>query len=150
MPPLIAFDIDGTLFDVDEGTDYESAESVRAGTRPHVPTCDLVRLLYAYGYRVAYVTGRCRPLRALTLVQTRIHAGLPAGFLRMQRNWKGYAEMSAYKARELIDLGASVYVGDHPADAEAARIAGIPFISIEDFRAGAAVSMLDAMRGVVA
>lgn len=133
---LIAFDLDGTLFDVREGTDYESRDSVRAGARPHVESVRRVCDLFDRGYRVAYVTGRCEHLRGLTVVQTRVQAGLPPGQLRMQPFWMGYDVMASWKAAQLVELGAVMYVGDHEADRTAARTAGIPFVHVDEFRAG--------------
>lgn len=131
---LLAFDIDGTLLDVDEGTDYESPESVRKGARTNDESAERVRVLASKGHRFAYVTGRCGHLRPVTLVQ--LSKAVPMGPLHMQRAWEGYAKMAEWKGAVLVKLEAAVYVGDHAADREAARIAGIPFVHVDDFRAG--------------
>lgn len=136
---VIAFDIDGTLLDVDEGTDYEDPASVRRGARPNAQSVARVVELAERGHKVAYVTGRCHHLRAVTITQLLVKAKLPPGELRTQAKWEGYPAMATYKARALEELGASAYVGDHDADRQAARLAGIPFFHVDEFRAGALI-----------
>lgn len=138
---VIAFDLDGTLFRTKRGVDWNSRESVRASSEPDFEMVGIANDLSARGHKLAYVTGRARGLLyGLTLVQIRIHAGLPAGPLRMQSKFTDYAAMAAWKAKELGDLEASLYVGDHEADRDAARLAGIPFLHVDEVRRGALLS----------
>lgn len=130
----LVFDLDGTLLDSD-GCDYERAESVREHTRPHTPACELVRAAYANGHGVAYLTGRCHHVRALTEIQLE-SARLPPGQLITQDVWRGYEAMTHYKAGALRALRADLYVGDHQADADAAALAGVPFLHADHWRAG--------------
>lgn len=133
---LVAFDIDGTLLDVDEGTDYEDIESVRAGARANAVSLQRVLEVIAAGHRVAYVTGRCGHLRPLTAAQL-LDAGFPRGEVVMNAAWQGYDHMAAYKGDALHAIQAAIYIGDHEADRKAAQRAGIPFIHVDEFRAGA-------------
>ena len=135
LAPRVAFDLDGTLFDCAPGADYESRDSVASSTRPHPRAVATVRRLRDAGYRVGYITGRCTHLRGLTLMRL-LQARLPAGPLVLQEKWLGYAAMAHYKAAEIRRMQAVAYVGDHDADEEAARLAGVPFFHANDLRAG--------------
>lgn len=135
--PLLAFDLDGTLMrHAGAGVDYEDPAALRVGVVPIVEAVARVRALAAAGASVAYVTGRCEHVRAVTLEHIEAF-GLPAGVLLMNARWEGYAAMARMKAGHLESLRAAMYVGDHAADAEAARLAGVPFVQAEEFWAGA-------------
>lgn len=140
---VLGFDLDKTLFD-GEGVDFEDPDSIRSRVRPHGSAVCRVRQLWKHGYAIAYITGRSRKHRSLTIGQL-ADAGLPGGALAMNAEWLGYEAMAGFKAGVLLELvqqaaaqGLRVerYVGDHAADAWAARHAGVPFLHANDFRTG--------------
>lgn len=137
---LVAFDLDGTLFDVGPEVNYEDRESMRTHTRPHEAAIRRLQRLYMDGARVAYITGRCDHLRGFTLVQL-ARAGAPPGALYMQRTWSGYDVMAKYKADALRACGAILYVGDHDSDRRAAERARIAFMLADDWRRGDALPL---------
>lgn len=133
-PLRLAFDLDGTLLD-SHGADYEDPDSLLTKTVPHEAACELVRAAHRAGHTISYVTGRCRHVRHVTLLNLEL-AGLPAGELIMQEKWLGYDHMATYKAGALRGLRADLYIGDHEADANAAALAGIPFHHADHWRNG--------------
>lgn len=131
----IVLDLDGTLFDTASDVVYENAESLRRACKPHAAACALARRVAELGHRVTYLTGRGEGVRIMTGTQLR-DANLPPGQLIMQPCWDGFETMRQYKARELRARGATLYIGDHQADADAAALAGVPFLHADRFRAG--------------
>lgn len=130
---LVVFDLDGTLFDTQPGCDYEDQDSLAERTQPHEVAIERARAL-AHGARVAYLTGRCGHVRSVTERQIQ-DAGLPEGPVIMNAAWRGYEHMAQWKGEMLRALGASLYIGDHWADAAAARIAGVAFRHADELRA---------------
>lgn len=141
MTAIVGFDLDGTLFDCDPAINYEDAASVRAHTQPNAAALAIVQAIAAKGRRIVYITGRCTHVRAVTLVQ--LHKfGFPPGRVITAKAWDGYDAMAVYKAAALRETKASLYVGDHPADRQAAQKANIPFIHADELRSGAATKAL--------
>lgn len=134
-PLVLVFDLDGTLFDTDPGINYDDPVSVLANSRPHALACELVRRFAKKGHVVAYLTGRSFPVRGATEQQL-IDADLPKGELHTQPRWTGWVGMRAYKTAKLRALRATLYVGDHEEDRNAAEAANVPFLHADDFRAG--------------
>lgn len=130
----LAFDLDGTLFDVSPGISYDHAEKIRQHSTPHERACDLARAAAAGGHYTTYVTGRTEPVRQVTQWQLD-QVRLP-GPLHMQRAWRGDDVMTTYKADVLRRQHIDLYVGDTVHDANAAALAGVPFLHADHWRAG--------------
>lgn len=137
--PVVAFDLDGTLFDVAEGevvVDWGSPEDVAAKVVPHLAACRMVAL--STGVRVAYVTGRGNVLRGVTTQQL-VAAHLPKGPLLMQPGYTAADALTLFKTKGLADLktlfgGVALFVGDSDHDAAAARLSGVPFLDAVAWR----------------
>lgn len=134
-----AFDIDGTVIHHPGRPDYLSPVSL-AEAEPDLEACSRVRAIILAGNPVHFITGRTHKVRAITLNQLRayIHPHIAENHLTTQETFLGYAQMAEYKAKALKDCGAFGYVGDHVADQEAAKQAGVPFLYAHEFRAGVA------------
>jgi phosphoglycolate phosphatase-like HAD superfamily hydrolase len=131
---LAVFDLDGTLFDVAPGIDYDSPASVLAHARPHVGACERVRDMARVGWRIIYLSGRSEGVRGATLAQIEV-ARLPWAPVFLQVAFRGMDEMALWKASILCAVRAAVYVGDTWADEEAAARAGVRFVHADEFRA---------------
>jgi len=141
---ILAFDLDGTLLEVDYDDPeafYSDPHKVKHGAQPH-PDVPIGRL---ENHTVLIVTGRCNPpLHDTTVLQLR-EAGLERTWdrLYMQSSWNGYEAMADWKAEILEatqghdetgeDVPADLYVGDHEADEQAANQAGVPFLHADEF-----------------
>lgn len=132
---VVFFDLDGTLWDVPPGIDYDDPKSVAGAATPRTDAIQRVQRLVEEGARVAYLTGRSEPTRDATLRDLR-RCGLPDAPLHMQDAWRGYDEMVTFKRDALRAGGATHYVGDTWADKKAARLANVRFINDKGWRAG--------------
>lgn len=123
-----AFDIDGTILHHDGKPDYDDPESLaQAKADPFV--CQRIARLMEAGLDIHFVTGRSHAVRPATLAQLRalVSPDVSSVNLHTQAEFVGYDAMCQWKGFTLKSLGAQWFVGDHPADEEAARLAGIPF-----------------------
>jgi phosphoglycolate phosphatase-like HAD superfamily hydrolase len=126
----IAFDVDGTLCDVERPIDYDDPESVRQRTTLRPWTAELVRALEVReDVKLGIVTGRTQRIRPVTRDQIQF-AGIRPSYILHQPEWNGYTAMTEWKAEALEFTRADVYVGDHEADRQAAIEAGIPFVDV--------------------
>jgi hypothetical protein len=138
-PPVIAFDIDGTLLRHHPRQPvYTSPESVLENCRPIWDACERVRGFIEAGHEVHYITGRSGLVLTATLrqLQAWVHQSVTSTRIHCNAAWAGYEAMTAHKAARLRHLGAVLYVGDHAADEAAALDAGVPFLHADRFAAG--------------
>lgn len=130
MKPLAvgAFDIDGTLCHHDGKPDYLNPATLYLG-KPDPHICKRVGRLIDGGVEVHFITGRSHEVRTTTLewLQDHVHRGIVGGQLHTNKEWSGYDDLAVFKAAKLRAVGAQWFVGDHEADAKAAKEAGIPF-----------------------
>lgn len=134
----LAFDIDGTLLQHPGHVDFLSGVSLNEA-KP-MPSCGRVKALIEDGHEVHFITGRCHPVRGVTLLQLQahVHASIQDRHLTTQDTFLGYGAMADYKAKALQAIQAEGYVGDHAADRKAAALAGIPFMYAQEFEEGGA------------
>lgn len=131
---VIAWDLDGTLIHSDRDLgDYTDPELVLEAGRPDWLLASILNVSRSLGTEVHVVTGRTPVLADATQAQLD-HAGIHVDGIHHQPHWGGYEAMAVWKAGQLRDLGAEVYVGDHEADRNAADLAGIEFVNAEALR----------------
>lgn len=135
MGHVLAFDLDGTLVVHAGDLKFDDVNSLREGCIPDRQAQDRVRGLIAAGHEVHVVTGRGRIVRDVTFAQ--VEAIHPHIWVHHQDRFSDLNAMRQWKASRLRGIGAAAYVGDHIMDELAAEDAGIPFMHIDEFRAGA-------------
>lgn len=116
----VALDVDGTVIDA-RGDAYPQAV---ARARSLADASELVGYVTYRGERTEERTRR--QLVSEGLPDAPVH-GCPA---------TGVVDAAGAKAKLLIELDATHYVGDAPFDREAANRAGCTFLKAEDWRAG--------------
>lgn len=135
--PVVALDLDGTVFDIDDGVDihdssfWDSPRLVSRHTWPNELAHRAWRLHSnnTHGADVVFVTGRTRRLQAVTLAQL-AQVGFEAPLVEYRPAWMGLDSLAYAKADALV--GACVYIGDLDSDREAAGLAEVPFIHVDD------------------
>lgn len=136
---LHVFDLDDTLFHFPRGQPaYDDPQELEKLTYPIESHCRHVRGLIKAKEHVMFLTGRCEPVRRVTLRQVRrwIHPKVSSTQLVMQSTWTGYDALATYKAsrlrlmRDVVrahGLADLEFVGDHEKDQEAAARALVSY-----------------------
>lgn len=131
----VAFDLDGTLFTLPPTEAFQDPRALATVSQPFPDRCDLVGELIRKGWDVHFVTGRglIHFPHTLDALRRHVHVGIQTSQLHHPDEFRGYAEMSVFKATKLNELAAELYVGDHDADRDAADLANIPYFHPDDY-----------------
>lgn len=149
--PVVAFDMDGTICENGPKIDFQDGLSVMNQCKPKQFVIQRIRALWASGTcHIAVITARDWKLSGVTHDQLRkwlgdevfsnldvVHSDLPSMKKLPAHIW--YEWCKRYKARELKDLDALVYVGDTSIDQMASNLAGCSFQSAYQFGRGDAI-----------
>lgn len=134
---MIAFDLDGTLFEHVGKVDWLNGPELLRATVPRPGAMSAVQDLLRSGADVRVVTNRDQRVAQHTLA--RLHgfsyAPLPPLTAYFRPEWMHWGSAREYKANVLKGLGRGVYVGDRRDDEAAARDAGWKFVHADDWLA---------------
>lgn len=139
---IIVFDLDGTLCDTPEGTDYDDVADLLAKCRPRAAVLERVRELARLGHDLAVVTARGPHVAAATKQQ--LHQWLAGVELvvrhrpRLDFGWQHYVSDKEAQYRQ---LGAHITVGDRAEDKAAGLRAGCRFVWDWEFETHGIVTM---------
>lgn len=125
-PWIVACDIDGTIYR--HADTYQNLEF-------REPRRDVIARLQAAhhaGALIAYVTGRTHAQLRATTIHLR-DDGAPPGIVLTQARWRGPNALQTHKFVFLHALGPIVYIGDTELDSQAARLACVPFVHVDEF-----------------
>lgn len=139
---VVAFDLDGTLWDVSPSIDYDDPTTILDHCTPHPRAIERVNELAKRAVFHIYLTGRSEIARRITEAQL-VAYGLPPAPLIMQRQWRGYETLVHYKAAALIQWGATHHVADTTWDATASLHARIHHMHADHWRRGDPLPHLD-------
>lgn len=136
MRPVVAFDLDGTLYDWAPGAkkDYDDPKAIVDHTLADPRAMGAVRRFFLQGFEMHVVTGRTEPVRLATSAKLSLEfPHIHHRRVHMQPEWKGWDALRRFKADTLASIGHGLYIGDHRIDKEAAAMAGWVFTSAQDW-----------------
>lgn len=118
----VGLDFDGTLIKLLPSWDDDQDDWV-----PLPLMRELLQLYPHEDHVFTIITGRAQQSAVGIATFVLNHSYVRVQGVHAQPIWKGYDTMKTWKAAKMVELGIDEYLGDLPADQDAARLAGVPY-----------------------
>lgn len=130
---MIAFDLDGTLFEQVLAPNWEDGEDILSKSVERPGARAAIQEVARSGRPLRFVTNRSQVVASATDTQLNELTGLAWPVVYTRPEWMHWGSAREYKAMVLRGLGQGVYVGDQDCDRLAAEDAGWMFVHADDW-----------------